>query len=56
METELFYAILIFVVFIGGIVAAAGIYEAFFLDTPWTQAEWRRKANERFGKLIGGDK
>lgn len=56
METEAFYWLLIFVVFIGGLAALAGIYEAFFVDTPYTQAEWRRRVNEKFGQLINEDK
>ena len=53
---EAIYWILIPVVLIGGLALSAGIYETFFLDTPFAQAEWRRKANERFGRLIGGEK
>ena len=51
---EAIYWILIPVVLIGGLALSAGIYEAFFLDTPYTQAEWRRKANERFKEIING--
>jgi hypothetical protein len=53
MATEAFYWLLGLVIFLGSLAAAAGIYEAFFKDTPYTQAEWRRKANEKFGQLIG---
>ena len=54
--TEAFYWILIPTVFIGMLVAIAGIYENFFADTPFKQGEWRRRANERFAQLIRGDK
>jgi hypothetical protein len=50
---EAMYWLFIFTVFIGGVVASCAIYEVFFLDTPFTQAEWRRKANERFKEIIG---
>ena len=52
---EAFYWLLILVVFIGGLAITAGIYEVFFVDTPYTQAEWRRNANEKFGELIRHD-
>lgn len=54
MATEAFYWLLLLVVFLGGLCTVAGIYEAFFADTPYTQAEKRRKANEKFGSMIGG--
>lgn len=53
---EAFWWLLILVVFLASLAALAGIYEAFFADTPYTQAEWRRKANARFGQIIGEDK
>ena len=56
MTPEVFYWILIPVVFLGGLVTMAGIYEAFIKDTPFTQAEKRRAANERFASLVGGEK
>jgi hypothetical protein len=54
MAIEAFYWLLGLVIFLGGLCAVAGIYEAFFADTPYTQAESRRKANERFGHMIEG--
>jgi hypothetical protein len=54
--TEAFYWILIPTVFLAVLVGLAGIYETFFVDSPFKQGEWRRKANERFAQLIRGDK
>ena len=56
MATEAFYWLLLLVTFLGGLCAAAGIYEAFFADTPYKQGEWRRRANARFGEIIKEDK
>ena len=53
--TEAFYWLMIPVVFIGGILCMAAVYENVG-NTPYRQAERRRKANARFAELIGEDK
>jgi hypothetical protein len=53
MEADLFYFFALPTAFIFTIIALAAIFERFE-KTPWSQAEKRRKANERFKEIIGG--